>query len=510
MVKAIQITQATSYQIDLTNVPADSSVSTMKESGWGLQFYAASSLVSGNILDITGSDLVTNEAFNAGNLTYRVTLHPGWYLLGADTPTGTSMVDAIGLRYYNHQFNCHFDNTWSDDFLTYSNCTQASPPPAAPTGFENKTNLPVDTTFAFTTNFTNTALPHIFPYFDLNTLNEGTYLSVEISNPNYVTGSTPISSLRIRLSRNRVENDYINLAGYCSGATNQCSFQHMITHTNTYVLVVSDNTQNPDEIEVFTLRVKNFESSTDAISTATALVEGTIPRLDELIKYISLTAFQSLQIRVANFPLGSSGAANTTNFRIMLYSVIAGTSTTPPVYNNTINYASYQATITYDNSTQLYTVITRELNAGDYVLILDIYTDAVIGDFSVTYKTEAFTCPFNAATYPDLLQAYAGCTGGSTALSTFENLPTTPLATLQAYTYTTDINQALNPYKLDHPVIYPLGQLLAGDSLTVYVGVPDFDVNAVTMDNFVLRLRQGSVLSSGAAPASTTCDSSNR
>ena len=62
------------------------------------------------------------------------------------------------------------------------------------------------------------------------------------------------------------------------------------------------------------------------------------------------------------------------------------------------------------------------------------------------------------------------------------------MAALQTYSLTTDSSAALNPLKLDHPIIIPLGQLIINDSVTAYIGVPNVDTNAVTLDKLALRL----------------------
>ena len=134
-----------------------------------------------------------------------------------------------------------------------------------------------------------------------------------------------------------------------------------------------------------------------------------------------------------------------------------------------------------------------------------------MGEFTLSYKTESYTCPFNPTTYPQTTYLpYDGCTGGSTATSAFQSLPSSPLATLQTYSLTTDSTQALNPLKLDHPVIIPLGYLLANDNVTVYLGVPNFDANAISLDQVTLRVHQGSVTATGTAPSSTTCSSTTK
>ena len=149
---------------------------------------------------------------------------------------------------------------------------------------------------------------------------------------------------------------------------------------------------------------------------------------------------------------------------------------------------------------------------------------------SVTYKTEAYTCPFNSNTYPDILQSYAGCTGGTSALSSFESLPVSPLPTLQTYTFTTDNTTALNPYKLDHPVIYALatvtstpiptqtlpdahsydfttnmasasskpfkypvynlGNIASGKTIGIKLALTNADSNAAPISNFTIKLIQ--------------------
>ena len=220
MLKVIQITQPSSFQVELTNVPTDASNAANKEAGWALSIYSAGSTL-GNTMTTTGSNLLRGEAYDStgGNLTYRVTLPVGWYVLAADTPTTTTQVAAIGLQYFNFPFNCHFDNTWNDDFTTYSGCTQASPVPTTPTGFETSTNLPGDKSFTFTTNFSNTALPYLHPRFSLGSLVEGTYLSIEIAHPSYTAGSTAISLLGVFLYRNS-GTESLNLSPiYCAGET---------------------------------------------------------------------------------------------------------------------------------------------------------------------------------------------------------------------------------------------------------------------------------------------------
>ena len=142
------------------------------------------------------------EAYSLGTLTYRATLLPGWYILGASTPTSTSLVDEINLTYLTHPFNCHFDTAWGDDFMTYSGCSQASTPPPPPSGWEDKTDLPVDTTFSFTSDVSNWEKPYTYFRHRFGALQEGYYLSIQLSNPAYTTGSTPLSAITITLKRN--------------------------------------------------------------------------------------------------------------------------------------------------------------------------------------------------------------------------------------------------------------------------------------------------------------------
>ena len=97
----------------------------------------------------------------------------------------------------------------------------------------------------------------------------------------------------------------------------------MITHTNDYVLVVEGDTV--DKIEVFTIEVKNFPSSTDSDSTSSTLALNTIPCLDKLTKYISLTGQQTLKVNITNFPM-LDDKADTSNFAIYIYGVIPGTT----------------------------------------------------------------------------------------------------------------------------------------------------------------------------------------
>ena len=81
-------------------------------------------------------------------------------------------------------------------------------------------------------------MPYSQPRYSLGSLTEGTYLSVELSNPSYTAASTPISNSLILLYRNSAA-ETINLGGFCAAETNQCSFQFMITHTDTYILGIT-------------------------------------------------------------------------------------------------------------------------------------------------------------------------------------------------------------------------------------------------------------------------------
>ena len=71
-----------------------------------------------------------------------------------------------------------------------------------------------------------------------------------------------------------------------------------------------------------------------------------------------------------------------TNIKIYLYSVTQATTSSPAVYIPTDLAAA--ATKAYDASTDIYTIITAGLSAGDYVIVLEITTT---GDYTLTYKT---------------------------------------------------------------------------------------------------------------------------
>ena len=129
----------------------------------------------------------------------------------------------------------------------------------------------------------------------------------------------------------------------------------------------------------------------------------------------------------------------------------------------------------------------------------------------MTYKTESYACMHNHALYPDSTYLpFAGCTGGPTTDSTFETLPTLPRPTLQTYTFTTSPSFITGTRLLNYPLIYPLGQLLVGDSLTVKIGVPNHTVDTLTMDRYGLKLLRGTSIATGSSPTSSTCNGSNQ
>ena len=71
-----------------------------------------------------------------------------------------------------------------------------------------------------------------------------------------------------------------------------------------------------------------------------------------------------------------------TNIKIYLYSVTQATTSSPAVFSSTDLAAA--GTKEYDASTDIYTIITAGLAAGDYVIVLDITNT---GDYTLTYKT---------------------------------------------------------------------------------------------------------------------------
>ena len=73
-----------------------------------------------------------------------------------------------------------------------------------------------------------------------------------------------------------------------------------------------------------------------------------------------------------------------TSTKIYLYSVTQATTTSPAVYTNTDLLAT-GVTKVYDASTDIYTIVTAGLAAGDYVIVLEITTTT--GDYTLTYKT---------------------------------------------------------------------------------------------------------------------------
>ena len=88
-------------------------------------------------------------------------------------------------------------------------------------------------------------------------------MSVQISNPSYTAGSTAISASTLKLKRNSGTED-IDLTAFCASKTSQCSFQLMITHTDSYLFEMYQSLVDDSKLEYFTVVIKNFASSVDS------------------------------------------------------------------------------------------------------------------------------------------------------------------------------------------------------------------------------------------------------